>query len=436
MGHCLRNFFATCLAGSDLGSDLISLRSDQIIAVSCQTIVCSLPKDEAKIGFSSKMVLGRLCIIFLLARFSSGLHRFVLTMNANYFRLLVTAAVLILCSLPAVKGDEDQSSQDVAIRQLPTVDGEVFLLPYFLGNGETGVYFAASQDGLKFQWLNQGEVVLPAPDWGEESLTRDPSILFHDGVFHLVWTTSWNSQSIGYARSKDLLHWSQPKKIVLWGAEDKVRNTWAPELHHDDQADEFFVLWSSTTEQELRDGDGSEDTHGYDHRSYASRTKDFVTWSAPSLFYSPESPEIGVIDPFIACDDRSTEDQADDRWVMVIKNEMSEAKGGKNLRLAFAGSMQGPFGKQLGPPIVGAGTKIVNSMAEGPSLLKRGGLWWLYWDAPGSKFSYCLATSDDLRHWVDRSPLLQMPADQMRHGTVLAVPKHAVSRLVSGVHKP
>ena len=145
MGHCLRNFFATCLAGSDLGSDLISLRSDQIIAVSCQTIVCSLPKDEAKIGFSSKMVLGRLCIIFLLARFSSGLHRFVLTMNANYFRLLVTAAVLILCSLPAVKGDEDQSSQDVAIRQLPTVDGEVFLLPYFLGNGETGVYFAASQ---------------------------------------------------------------------------------------------------------------------------------------------------------------------------------------------------------------------------------------------------------------------------------------------------
>ena len=38
---------------------------------------------------------------------------------------------------------------------------EVFLLPYFLGNGETGVYFAFSNDGLKFEWLNDGKVVMP-----------------------------------------------------------------------------------------------------------------------------------------------------------------------------------------------------------------------------------------------------------------------------------
>jgi hypothetical protein len=81
---------------------------------------------------------------------------------------------------------------------------EVFLLPYFLGNGETGVYIAYSHDGLKFQWLNDGQVVMPAPAWGDESLTRDPSIVYHDNVFHLVWTTSWTSRSIGYAHSHDL----------------------------------------------------------------------------------------------------------------------------------------------------------------------------------------------------------------------------------------
>jgi hypothetical protein len=35
--------------------------------------------------------------------------------------------------------------------------GDVFLLPYFLGNGETGIYFAYSRDGLEFEWLNDGK---------------------------------------------------------------------------------------------------------------------------------------------------------------------------------------------------------------------------------------------------------------------------------------
>jgi hypothetical protein len=130
-------------------------------------------------------------------------------------------ALLILIALPgyptSARGDE------------PTK--ELFLLPYFLGNGETGVYFAYSNDGLKFDWLNDGNVVVPAQPWGDESLTRDPSIIYHDGTFHMIWTTSWNSRSIGYASSKDLVRWSTPAKIDIWGDFTDVRNTWAPELH-------------------------------------------------------------------------------------------------------------------------------------------------------------------------------------------------------------
>ena len=336
-----------------------------------------------------------------------------------------TLITLLLTSLPLQNVDCEGTYRH-PLQGLCTDDnGDIFLLPYFLGNGETGVYFAFSRDGLKFEWLNGGKVVMPAPPWGDESLTRDPSIVYHDGTFHMVWTTNWNSRSIGYAYSKDLVTWSEPKKIDIWGDRQDVRNTWAPELHWDPEKKEFLILWSSTTLPELNDGDGSEDKHGYDHRSYASRTKDFKSFTKPALFFSPQ-PEFSVIDPCIAHDDRGTNDTDDDRWVMVVKHELAEDQGGKNLRLTFSSHMQGPYETTLGPPIVGAGTSIVNRMGEGPSLFKRHGEWFLYWDAPGSEFSYCLATSRDLTTWKNRSAEMSLPAKQMRHGTVLIVPAQAV----------
>ncbi len=302
----------------------------------------------------------------------------------------------------------------------------LFLLPYFLGNGETGIYFAYSYDGLEFQWLSDRDLIVPAPQWGDESLTRDPSILYHKGTFHMIWTTSWNSRSIGYASSKDLRTWTDPQRIQIWQDRKNVRNTWAPELHWNPEQKEFLILWSSTLLEELNDGDGSEDIHGYDHRSYFSSTKDFKKFTSPKLFYSPQNPEYSVIDPYIVHDDRGTMAKKDDRWVMVIKHELAEDKGGKNLRLTYAKKMLGPYQTKLGKPIVGAGTSIVNQMGEGPTLFRHQGKWHLYWDAPGSEFSYCLATSKDLESWQNRSAELKLPVEQMRHGTVLRVPLSAV----------
>ncbi len=303
---------------------------------------------------------------------------------------------------------------------------QVFLLPYFLGNGETGVYLTSSVDGLHFEWLNEGRPVLAAPQWPDENLTRDPSILYHDGVFHMVWTTSWRSRSIGYASSPDLQNWSDPQKIDIWQDRTDVRNTWAPELHWDPEEEEYLILWSTTTDAELSDDDGTGNPHRLDHRTWASRTTDFRSFTTPELFYSPEDPELSVIDPYIAFDDRGTDDTSDDRWVMVIKNEMYPQDGGKNLCLVFSKRMQGPYQTRLGPPIVGAGTDIVDRMGEGPSLLKVDNQWWLYWDAPGSEYSYCLATSPDLTTWTNRSADMSLPVERMRHGTVLCVPTSAV----------
>lgn len=302
-------------------------------------------------------------------------------------------------------------------------DEKIFILPYFLDNGETGVYIAYSYDGYKFDWLNKGELIFKAPDWPGENLTRDPSILYHNGRYHMVWTTSWASKSIGYAYSDNLVEWSEPVKIDLWQAQDDVANTWAPELHWNESEQHFFILWSSTLKSELLDGDGSSNRDGRDHRAYITRTKDFKDFSRPELFYSTKAPEKSVIDPYITKDDRGTYDTEDDRWVMVIKNEMPKSQGGKNLTLVFSKEMEGPYASKLGPPIVGSGTSIVNEMAEGPSLIKHDGLWWLYWDAPDSEYSYCLATSPDLEQWTNRSSKLDMPAKSMRHGTVVIVNK-------------
>ena len=65
----------------------------------------------------------------------------------------------------------------------------------------------------------------------------------------------------------------------------------------------------------------------------------------------------------------------------------------------------------------------LNRMGEGPSLLKVDGEWWLYWDAPGSHYSYCLATSPDLKTWTNRSSEMTLPVEHLRHGTVVRVPQ-------------
>ena len=345
---------------------------------------------------------------------------------ANPFAILLALATALVggCSAGGAGSDTRDGAQAAA-----------FVFPYFQSNGESGIFLAISHDGMAFDGVNGNAPIIPAPDWPGENLTRDPSILYRDGVFHMVWTTGWWTRSIGYASSTDLVNWSRPRRIEIWaGADESVRsgvkNTWAPELHWDPQKREFFILFSSTLESELFDGDRSADAHDLDHRIYVTRTRDFEQFTRPELFFSP-SPEHGVIDAQVAPDEGGTPaDAADDRWVMVIKNEMPPEAAGKNLRLAFAEHGQGPYSPVLGPPIVGEGTDIVPRMAEGPSLLRVDGLWWLYWDAPGH--SYCLATSPDLKRWTNRTAEVRMPVEHPRHGSVLRVPASAVGWLGPG----
>jgi len=90
---------------------------------------------------------------------------------------------------------------------IAVAQSEAYIFSYFIGNGEDGLHLAYSYDGLKWETLNNGQSFL-TPELGKEKLMRDPSVCqAPDGTFHMVWTTGWWDKIIGYAYSKDLIHW-------------------------------------------------------------------------------------------------------------------------------------------------------------------------------------------------------------------------------------
>ena len=89
-----------------------------------------------------------------------------------------------------------------------------FLFSYFTGNGEDGLHFAESRDGLTWNPVGGGRSFL-VPTVGSK-LMRDPSIARGaDGMFHLVWTTGWWDKGIGVAHSKNLVDWSAQQFVPV-----------------------------------------------------------------------------------------------------------------------------------------------------------------------------------------------------------------------------
>lgn len=326
---------------------------------------------------------------------------------------------------------------------------EVFLFSYFKGNGETGVFLAWSEDGLAFKTLNEGRPVFTPPQWQGQNLTRDPSIVYREGLFRMVWTSSWVGSCFGAATSPDLKQWSEPIRVEPfknWPADDRPANTWAPEIHWDPVQKDYAILWSSATAK--AEGDGGHNSGGLEndpnrkvradtrhHRTFISRTADFKSFTDARVFFSPGVSEI---DACMTFDDRGTADPADDRWVMAAKNEQIPDLGGKNIRVTVApADLTDPFPpefrsptdpvKPWSDPVAGPGSTVQsNQWVEGPTILKVDGEWRLYFDrfrARNGRFG--LATSPDLVRWTDRTADLSLPGDA-HHGTILRAPRSAV----------
>ena len=304
----------------------------------------------------------------------------------------------------------------------PTSDSYVFT--YFTKNGEDGLHLAWSRDGYTWEALNGGKSYL-APKVGQSKLMRDPCVLRGpDGTFHLVWTSGWNENNIGYASSKDLIHWSAEKEIPVMAHEPTVRNCWAPEVAYDDQRGEFIIFWASTIPEKSPKPDVAAKAkgavEGYRHKLYFTTTKDFVSFAPTKLFYDPG---FSVID--------ATFLKANGHDYLIVKDETGKddathTEARKYLQMTQSDDMQGPFAP-LSAPFTPKGL-----WSEGPTAIRIGDDYLVYFDAYTQKH-YGALRSRDLKTWEDVTAKMSFPNEgtelRMRHGTVIAIPADLAANL-------
>lgn len=307
-----------------------------------------------------------------------------------FSRLLVIVSACFLLS-PELKAQPKENS--------------AYLFSYFKGNGEDGLHMAYSLDGLNWTSLKKDSSFLK-PTVAKDKLMRDPCIIRgKDGLFHMVWTVSWKDRGIGYASSKDLIHWSEQVFVPVMEKEATAKNCWAPEIFYDDAKKEYLIYWATTIPGRFPETENLGDNN---HRIYYVTTKDFKSFSDTKLLYDQG---FNVID--------ATIQKWGKQYVMILKDETLKPVQ-KNLRVAFSNQASGGYGKPSAP-ITG------NYWAEGPTALKIGQEWLVYFDKYRDH-KYGAVKSKDLINWTDISDSVHFPKG-LRHGTVLTISKSELELL-------
>ena len=287
---------------------------------------------------------------------------------------------------------------------------DVLFFSYFKGNGEDGLHLAYSEDGYNWNTLKNDESFLE-PEVGESVLMRDPCVIYGpDERFHMVWTSGWTEKGIGYASSKDLVNWSKQQYIPLMAHEKTALNCWAPEIVYDQKNKQYMIFWSTTIPGRFPETDKKGDK-GYNHRMYYVTTKDFKSFTKTKLLYDQG---FNVIDGSIL--------NLDKGFVMFLKDETRYPQPEKNIRMATAETIEGPYTK-ASEPITG------NYWAEGPTCIKTDGKYIVYFDKYTANRMGAVE-STDLKNWVDISDKISFTGG-VRHGTVFKVPEKLAKKLIS-----
>src|SRR5574344_776254 len=141
--------------------------------------------------------------------------------HINNYRLLTVLLFLFTTGLlaPSLLMAQETPATKEQVREkdfLSTIfkDDPAYVFAYFMGSGD-GLHLMYSYDGLLWKTANDGQILLK-PTVGKAKLMRDPSIVKdHKGVFHMVWTTGWTENNIGYASSTDLINWSEQRELPV-----------------------------------------------------------------------------------------------------------------------------------------------------------------------------------------------------------------------------
>ncbi len=283
----------------------------------------------------------------------------------------------------------------VSIAASAVQTGRVFISTSFHEPATDGLRFIYSRDGWTWQQING---VWLRPEVGKQRVMRDPSIIrTPDGMFHLVWTSSWRGdRGFGYASSKDLVHWSEQRFVEVMSDTATV-NVWAPELFWDDERQQAVIVWASCIPGRFPDG---QEDHKNNHRLYYTTTKDFRKFSAARL----------MIDPGFSCIDATLVKRGRKDYVMVLKDN---TRPERNIKVAFAKSPYGPWSAASEP--------FTGKMMEGPTVLKLDTqadkpAWLIYYDRYEMR-DFGAHLTRDFKTFEDVSNRVSVPALH-KHGTI------------------
>jgi len=286
---------------------------------------------------------------------------------------------------------------------LSSCNRKAYLFTSFHEPADKGLRMLYSKNGYDWKDL---DTVLLQPAVGNQKVMRDPSIVQGpDGVFHLVWTSSWRGdRGFGYASSKDLIHWSEQRLIPVMEHETTTVNVWAPELFYDEDGKQFIIIWASCIPQKFERG-LEEDSNN--HRMYVTTTKDFKTFSPTKLFLDPG---FSVIDAVIV--KRTGTD-----YVLVLKDN---TRPERNIKTAFA---KNPLGSYMN-----VSKPFTDNFTEGPSVVKVKDEWLIYYDSYRKK-TYEVMSTKDFTSFTNITGKVKIPQGH-KHGTIFSAKKKVVNKLL------
>ena len=319
----------------------------------------------------------------------------------------------------------------VSVSKTFSQNKDAYLYSYFINNGADGLHLAYSLDGYDWKSLKNNKSFL-TPTIGNDKLMRDPCIIYGpDKKFHMVYTVSWNERSIGYSSSPDLINWSKQLEIPVMTHEETALNCWAPEIYYDSPSKSYVIFWSTTIPERFKETDSTGDflqgkgwDHTpsrlkgktdliltYNHRLYYVTTKNFKDFSETKLFFDQG---FNVIDGSI--------NKSEGDYLLFLKDE-TRYPPQKNIRITTSKSLFDNF-EPVSDPITG------DYWAEGPSSIKIGDYWHVYFDkylTTGNRMG--AVKSKDLKNWIDISDQINYPENAL-HGSIFKVNQNILDKLL------
>ena len=285
-----------------------------------------------------------------------------------------------------------------------------WLFAGFKDNGEAGVFYALSHDGLHWTLANGGKPVVQKTEAGE--LMRDPFVQREpDGRFVMVWTWGWHSRVIGYSSSSDLVHWAQHRQLPVMADEPKALNVWAPAIYWESKESRWLIFWSSTIPGRFPGDDAGDG--GLNHRIWSTTTQDFATLTPARVYFDPG---FSVIDATLVATPKT-----DAPYHLVFKDERLKPLE-KHLQTAAGPTMEGPW--------TDLSQRFSEVWSEGAAVISYHGGYLAYYDHYQSPQHYGAAFTTDFKTWTDMGAKIDFPSG-MRHGSFLQLTQAEYDLLAS-----